>query len=121
MTTLLPQLSEQRLRVVELVAKGLTNGEIAKELWLAETTVKTHLKYISNLWDVGARAQIVALAYEAGVLAPTGEYRYVGTPLQREVPSSLLPVRPRRVIRDEHIALCFAAEACPCRREAVAS
>jgi ATP/maltotriose-dependent transcriptional regulator MalT len=62
-------LTARELEVLRLVARGLTNEEIARELYIGETTVKTHLARVFTKLDVRDRVQAVIFAYENGVVA----------------------------------------------------
>jgi DNA-binding NarL/FixJ family response regulator len=63
----LDDLTERELDVFRLIARGLTNVEIGHELYISDTTVKTHITHILQKLDLRDRVQAVVLAYETGL------------------------------------------------------
>jgi DNA-binding NarL/FixJ family response regulator len=61
------ELSEREREVFRLIAAGLSNSEIAEELYISDTTVKTHITHIFQKLDLRDRVQAVVLAYQTGM------------------------------------------------------
>ncbi len=66
--------SQRELEVLQLVASGATNRDVAEQLFVSEATVKTHLLHIYAKLGVNDRAAAVGAAFEKGLLTP-GEGR----------------------------------------------
>ncbi len=73
------QLTRREREVLTHLARGLSNADVAEQLFISEATVKTHLARVMAKLNVREKAQAVAAAYQTGLVAPT-------TPRPRSTP-----------------------------------
>jgi len=69
----LAHLTDREREVLLLVARGRTNADIASDLVISPHTAKTHVNRVMTKLDAHDRAQLVIVAYETGLVAPSGE------------------------------------------------
>ncbi|MEZ2390990.1 response regulator [bacterium RCC_150] len=68
---LLEELTPRETEMLEAIAKGLSNAEIAHKFFLSEATVKTHVRRILTKLHLRDRVQVVVYAYETGLVVPS--------------------------------------------------
>jgi DNA-binding NarL/FixJ family response regulator len=64
------ELTMREQEIFRLIANGLSNSEIAQELYISDTTVKTHITHILQKLNLRDRVQAVVLAYQTGLFEP---------------------------------------------------
>jgi DNA-binding NarL/FixJ family response regulator len=66
------QLTKREAEVLQLLARGRSNGEIAQELYLSQATVRTHVAHVLQKLNLRDRIHAVIYAYETGLVRPSG-------------------------------------------------
>jgi DNA-binding NarL/FixJ family response regulator len=74
LTARLDGLTPRERVFLKLLARGMSNAEMGRELFLSETTVKSHVTRVLGKLGVGSRVQAVVVAYETGLVRPGATY-----------------------------------------------
>jgi DNA-binding NarL/FixJ family response regulator len=74
LTARLDGLTPREREILQLLARGMSNAEMGRELFLSETTVKSHVTRVLGKLGVGSRVQAVVVAYETGLVRPGALY-----------------------------------------------
>jgi DNA-binding NarL/FixJ family response regulator len=69
----LPGVTERETEVLRAIARGRSNAEIGRELFLSEATVKTYVSHLLTKVGLRDRVQLAVLAYETGLVTPGGD------------------------------------------------
>ena len=64
----LEELTSREMEVFRLIARGLSNAEIGEQLFITDTTVKTHVTHVLQKLNLRDRVQAVVLAYQSGIV-----------------------------------------------------
>jgi len=64
----LEELTSREMEVFQLIARGLSNSEIGEQLFITDTTVKTHVTHVLQKLNLRGRVQAVVLAYQTGIV-----------------------------------------------------
>jgi DNA-binding NarL/FixJ family response regulator len=80
----LQDLTRREREVMELIARGLSNREIAAVLTVEESTIRTHVKRILTKLDLRDRIQVVIFAYENALIQPAGDASHRAAPVLSE-------------------------------------
>ena len=77
-------LTSRELEVMELVAAGLSNAEIAERLFISAATARTHVGRVLTKLGARDRAQLVVMAFQTGLVTPGGHVRATSADVRRE-------------------------------------
>ena len=111
-------LTTREQEVFRLIANGLSNTEIAQELYISDTTVKTHITHILQKLDLRDRVQAVVLAYQTGLFEANAPRPEIAPGLTRSV---YPPPRPRRSRRMSRTLIAIVRASRPARIEPTAA